>query len=540
MRKQICIYFLSAWCSLFQLCAEITLTLDRTTIGFDEAITANFSSNSSFKGQPDFKPLTTDFEIISTSQNYMTSSINGKTTLETCYQLILRPKHVGHLIIPPIWFGNEQSPHKTIEVTNMTTAKPDNTLFLETKITTSQPTYPQTQIIYTVRLFRAVNLAQAGLSEVKVNDSDAIIEKLGKDAEYEYIHPNGIRYIVLERRYGVFPQREGELIFSPIVFEGQVIKGGNSFFNMHAEFKRVTSNIEKVTVAAIPAPFQKNDWFAAKDLNLIEEWSANPEKINVGEPITWTLTLTAEGCLGSQIPDITYNLPSGVKQYIDKPEVSNSSAAKGFIGLRKIKTALIATKPGELILPELTVKWWDLNTNQLRYTHLPSRTIQVQEGAVAMETPSLVQVPKQIEIDTEKEPEANTAKNEISTVLPGWAWGLIGLNSIWMILLFKKIYEKFSRKFCKDEKDTFSKRQVKSLLKQACQENNAKQAEIYLLSWTKHLFPENNVTNLAQIIHYFPSPMDGAINELNRALYGQMDASWEGKSLWNALTRCKL
>ncbi|MBA3602276.1 MAG: protein BatD [Parachlamydiaceae bacterium] len=552
MSTRLYIFILGALCSFSLLDADVTLTLDRATIGVDEAFTADFSSREPIKGEPDFSPLQRDFKIISSSQNFMTGYSKGKFTNETHYKLVLRPKLTGRISIPSIAFGQDLSQSKFIEVTNATASKPDNTLFLEIELSPKEAVYPLTQLIYTIRLYRSVNLAEATLSEVSLSDPDAIVELLEKDKQYEYIHPNGMRFIALERKYAVFPQHSGELRFSPIVFEGQVIKGGSAFFNLQTEFKRISSDSEKVTVMDIPAPFNKSNWFAAQDLKLIEEWSADPNKINVGEPITWTLTLAAEGCLGNQIPEIALNLPINVKHYNDKPEITNNTTAKGFTGVRKIKTALIATKPGELILPEISLKWWDLKTNQMRVATLPSRAIQVKEELVAMADQA-----NQVTQSHLANPQfANSLKSNenldkvgsdnllerFSTILPTWVWGSIGLNLIWVFILLRTICKRaFGKRADTDvnvdnDTRTFSNRNLKSLIKQACYNKDAKQAETYILAWAKIQFPDYEIFNLAQIKNFVTSPLQEAINDLNTALYGQRQ-SWDGTHLWKAIAK---
>jgi hypothetical protein len=55
----------------------------------------------------------------------------------------------------------------------------------------------------------------------------------------------------------------------------------------------------------------------------------------VGEPITLTLTLTAEGCMGNQIPLISLNLPEEIKQYQDKPQIENNVKGERNVGRSK-------------------------------------------------------------------------------------------------------------------------------------------------------------------------------------------------------------
>ena len=501
---------------------DVSLSLSQGTVGINESFTAIFSSRERVQEQPDFAPLQTDFTILSNSQSHQTSFINGSITQEARWTLELMGKREGNLIIPSIQFGKYSSEAKTIQVGSSHSTKQDDTLFLETEISPKNSVYEQTQLIYTVRLYTSMKIAQAALSEIKVNDQDAMIEKLGDDTQYEHYHSNGNRYIVVERKYAVFPQHSGELVFSPVVFEGKAVVGGNSFFDIQTQFKRVYSDQEKVEVKPIPAPFQKNNWLAAYDVKLTEEWSADPSNVPLGEPITWTLTLTADGCLGSQIPTIPLNLPGNLKQYLDKPQIYNQSNANGNVGVRQIKVALIAANPGKITLPEITVKWWDLNTDQLRETQIPAQTIQVQGDPVALNTPlidrttdsPLISQPTQAPLENFKDTQT----------LPIWAWCLIGLNGIWIVGLFFMVYKKMALKISVKPD---SLKQIKLHLKKACQANDPKKAEVCLLVWAGYLFPKVKPLNITGIKQHLSKDLQTAIDELNQALYGPKK-TWKG------------
>jgi hypothetical protein len=532
MKKKIflLVLFISSLMSTVFAANEIDVKVSKTKIGINESLSVVFSSQQKINGQPDFTPLEADFEILSNSQSHQTTMINGKFNQEIKWSLVLMPKHEGELILPPISFGNLSSSPITIEVTQAQSSKKDESLFLETELSPSDAIYVQTQLVYTIRLYTSVNLSQATLSELKVNDPDTIIEKLGSDTEYEHHHANGKRYHVFERKYLVFPQHPGELIFSPIVFSGQVLLRRNSFFDYQTEYTRASSDQIKVDVKPIPAPFHSNNWFAAQDVILKEEWSADPNAITLGEPITWTLTLIAEGCLGNHIPNISLTLPSDLKHYFDKPQVENQSTPNGNRGTKQIKVAVIATKPGEIILPAINIDWWDLKTNQVRQAQLPERIIQVQGGPIAMNTLQIDQLslPTPIQEGNPQKSEENTKSYQD---LPLWAWSLIGLNAVWLVLLVAFLAKK---RVSSPSKESDSLRQIKQKLKTACQANDSKQAETFLLAWAKQFFPQQKPLNIAGIKQYVSEEFQQAIEELYQALYGQK-SDWQGDSLWKAV-----
>lgn len=525
MKKALLIFiFFSVACLISA--EDITVSVSRKTIGINESFSIEFSSEDVINGQPDFSPLQKDFKILSNSQSHNRSIINGHVKQSVSWVLELFPKHEGQLVIPSISFGKSSSTPVAIEISSVNTAEPDETLFLESEVYPKKSVYEQTQFIFTVRLFRSVNLAQGTLSDIQVSDPDAIIERLGNDVEYEHYHQNGRRYIVLERKYAILPQHPGELMISPVVFEGKVVTGGNSFFNVQTQYKRAVSNQETVEVKPIPYPFQKHNWLGANDVKLTEEWSADPSLLTLGEPITWTLTLSADGCMGNNLPPISFNLPSEFKQYADKPLIENNTKGNGVIGTRQTKIALIASKTGTIALPEIVVQWWDLKNETLRETKLPARTVQVEAAQVAMND-SMVQENASAEIIL---PSAVA-----SSTLPIWAWGLIGMNAIWMVGLGYLVIRKINFKFSRPD----SLKGLKSQLKIACNANDAKQAEVHLLAWAALVFPERKVHSIMELKDCVSEELKGAIDVLYRSLYGNR-LKWQGDSLWQAFASFKV
>lgn len=515
------------------LSAEVNLNISKSPIGIDESFFLDFITTGNAQSKPDFSPLQTDFKVVSQSQNHSTSIINGHFSVETRWHIVLRPKHEGRLTIPSISFGNDYSLPKTIEVTAADIPRHDDSIFLESEISPKGNIYEQSQFVYVVRLYRSVNLAQASLSELKTNDPDTLIERFGTDKEYEMSHPNGVRYLVLERKYAVSPQHSGELTFSPIIFEGEVIKSRNLFFNVETDFKRVVSKELVVYVNPIPASFSKSNWLAANDVKLTEEWSGDPSQLSVGEPITWTLTVTAERCMGGQIPELPLDLPNTLKSYRDKTEVNNLVGPQGFTGVKKVKLALIATKAGEITLPEISIPWWNMKTNKMGKTTLASRKIHVKEGLIAMNSQSLEPiVPSSTTVPSLQE------SSDASTAIPHWVWALVAINVVLVLSFIGNKFQNGFRKLLDKIPAPSPRKQIKKQLKQACYANDAKQAEIHLLAWFRVLYPEASSLNLMAIKTNLAPNLQDAILELNAALYGT-NQSWNGRTLWKAIARFK-
>lgn len=281
----------------------------------------------------------------------------------------------------------------------------------------------------------------------------------------------------------------------------------------------------------MPLQFQKNNWFPAKDVKIVEEWSADSDKIVLGEPITWTITLIADGCLGSQIPSVPLEIPGHIKCYLDKPQIHNQQNSDSFSGVRQTKIALIAAEPGEFHLPEITIPWWDLQADQMRTAKLPARTLQVQPGPIAMNVPSTT---PQISNSSPREnpiQEISFAKR----TYPYWSWAVVGFSGICVIGLFIFFYHKIAEKIFQPDPKKILRKQLKS----ACRKNDPKEAEAVLLAWAALMYPRRRILNLAAMTPSLPPALQNAIHELYAALYGQK-TSWQGALLWKAFRHLKL
>lgn len=524
-RLNVICFFL--FCTLANLCADgVSVHLSQRKVSLNDAFTVTFSTDRPLKDTPDFTPLEADFDIVSKSHDNSIAIINGQVSQETRWNLVLISKREGNLVIPSIRFGDYSSSPQAIEVIKGIAVKRDNDIYLETELSPKDFVYEQALLTYTVRLYCSVKMAQASLSDIALNDKDAIVERLGNDIEYDHYNKNGKYYRVYERKYVVSPQHPGELVFSPIVFEGAIISGNNFFFDIQTKMKRLVSDKQTIAVSAIPTPFQKHNWLPANEVTLTEEWSSDPDNMKVGEPITWTLKIAAAGCLGNQIPDVAIEFPNSLKHYLDKPEISNQITENGIIGTRQIKVALIAAQPGKVELPKIDIRWWDLKTGTVRHTELPERTLNIKDSNIAMNPspePAINSADVQAAFPPLSEVIPQKEHFSIQSIL-----AISGTIAIFLVALLWILYRKYSAKSNKK-----ILRKIKKDLKKACKEGNAKQAEAALLTLFKQISPSSKHFNLLILKNSLNGELQTAVLELYQALYSQ-NSTWSGETLWKA------
>jgi hypothetical protein len=68
--------------------------------------------------------------------------------------------------------------------------------------------------------------------------------------------------------------------------------------------------------------------------------------------------------------------------YPDKPQGITRDDGRWVLGHKEFRYAVVPEKPGDLVLPELRVDWWDTRANEQRTAVLPAHTIAVQPSAM--------------------------------------------------------------------------------------------------------------------------------------------------------------
>ena len=377
---------------------EIKIRSDQNPVPINESFNLSFEASGDVDGDPDFSPLEENFDILGRSQHSNLQYINGVSSKTTSWILTMIAKKVGKVAIPAISFGSLSSAATHIVVTEErvavnpgTQANPD--LFVEVETDLTNP-YIQAQVVLTIRFFRAINIATANMSSPTFVGGDVVVEQLGEGRSYK-TNRDGRPHIVEERRYAIFPQESGNLTMEPIHVEVRV-GGNNSIFGgmfndpfrqQKSSIKRIRSQPLNFEVQPIPQNYTSDRWLPAHELILTEKWSKEPNKFIVGEPITRTITIMADGIPAKQLPESSNQDSSGLKQYLDRPEVVDQVETTGIIGMLKQKNAIIPTAAGNYTLPAFELPWWDVDENLLKVAKLPAITFTVSPAPNSQPAP---------------------------------------------------------------------------------------------------------------------------------------------------------
>jgi hypothetical protein len=534
--------------------------VDRNPVVEDESFTLTLESSGDVDGEPDLSPLRRDFDIQGQGKSSNFTMINGSVSHKTQWQITLMAKHSGQLQIPSISIGSDRSQPLTVTVTPASQAQAapgGSDLFLDVSVK-PHTVYVQQQIIYTVRLYRAVSLANSSsLSEPTLPSGDAVVEKLGKDKNFETLR-NGMRYKVTERSYAIYPQKSGDVDIAPVVFDGDIVQGGGGGglfaldpFNQSVRHKRLRSKTEHITVKAMPTAFHGRQWLPARSLQLDDNWSPDPPKFAVGQAVTRTVAIMADGLTASQLPALDSAAIDGLKQYPDQPALKDTQDSSGVTGLRTEKIAYIPTRTGKVTLPAIKLAWWNTATDKMEVAGLPARTFTVAPApadgnapppASVLKTPAPA-VPQQQghQVVTSPSPAPQVPPSTVSE-RPWWPWIALTLGLGWLATVVVWWWRRRRgpvRSTSATPEPQDSLRQLEKVLQSSCLADDAAGAKSAVLAWAQRCWPRQPPISLTAVARRCSEPLAAALIELDRALYAQTAAGWQGQELWQQFAAYK-
>jgi len=518
--------------------ADISVFVDRQNINTNESFNLVFEADGSVDGDPDFSPLGVYFDVLNKSQSSNMTIVNGNFSRKTVWTVVLLAKQAGTYAIPPIEFGKDKTKALTLKIGRSSTAQSgtDKSLFLEVEVD-HKSTYVQSQLIYTVKLFRSVDIQNASLTEPELSDADAIVEKLGDDKRFQ-ITRNGVRYLVIERKYAIFPQQSGQLSIKPLEFNGQLVSQRRSFFDItpfNNTTKRIVSSQIDIDVKPIPDNFKNKNWLPSASLKLVDEWPDNPT-FKVGEPVTRTLSIIASGLTASQLPELGSQSIDNIKLYPDQPTFNNQKDQNGITGIRQEKIAYIPTKSGKITLPEINLPWWNTKKGKIEFARIKAKTISVEASATAIQSP-LTSVEQQAVPLT----QLSSAEHSESTTTSLWFYLSILFLSAWMITLFFLLRSNKKRPPLQTSKPE-SKPSTKNIAKKfasACHQHNRDLCKSLLIEWARQEWPDEQINTLGDIVSKTDGALMHQIERLNQVLYAETAIDWNASELLNAFETYK-
>lgn len=462
---------------------SLEAVVDRQTVAANE--TLNFRliyEGQRTQGEPDFSALSQQFDILSNQKSLQHSIVNGAVSASTEWRLLLAPKNSGQLLIPPFSLHGEQSEPLTVTVTSASADPASGTedVFVETFVDKSN-VHVQEQFIVTYRLY--YNRSVDSLDAQQPAITDTRIETLPR-VDYQK-NLGQTTYGVAEYRYAMFADTSGTVEIPEQTWTvrttDQPSMSRFGFNGGRYKLHRVKTKALSVAVAPKPDEFPASAvWLPAEQVQLEESWSKPPANFGVGEPITRTVTLTAQGAAAEQLaPIVTDTGTADFKFYPDKPEQDTQLSERGVVGTRTESIAIVPSRAGELTLPAIEVAWWDTQNQRTERATLPARTITVSGPA----TPTAAPEPP---VKANQQPNTATPPAQKNGELP-WGWltvcaVLLITNAIALALVLRN---RAPRAATGADPAPRSEQQLFKAVQNACRSKSPQQVRTSVLAWAK-------------------------------------------------------
>jgi BatD DUF11 like domain len=398
--------------------AAVTASVDRTQLAAGDAVQLTLQSDHGGDSQPDVGPLAKDFEIVGRSTAKRLQINNGSVSSQREVRLTLAPRRSGRIEVPRLAWDGEQSAAIELSVAANGSAAGANDaggsvahVFMTATLDTL-PAYVQSAVSLQVRLYSDKNLYQANL-ELPSN-ADLRVQRIGTDVTAQETR-NARTYQVITRSYLLVPQRSGDITLDGPVLDAQVADGNRSarlsgqpdpfadpsFGRLPTEGGLLGSRAmrlhgDPIRLTALPRPpgwarsssdsdSGRADWLPAQQLTLADTATSPRGAVEVGQPLTRQLRITAVGLSASQLPDLAaaLSLPPGVQAHASPPTLDDTAQAGHIVGQREQTIAFVADRAGHYQLPALRVAWWDTEKKQRRETVLAALDVDVRSAAVA-------------------------------------------------------------------------------------------------------------------------------------------------------------
>ncbi|BED88561.1 hypothetical protein PspMM1_10290 [Pseudoalteromonas sp. MM1] len=376
MRLFCCLLLLSAMPSW--AATKLEASVDKNPVLAGEFFMLNISVDDTIKSeQPDTSVLLKDFVVGPTSLSTRTNIINGSINKQTTWSVKLMTRNEGEYTIPAFTVaGLSSQPIKLKVAKRAADADKNNDIFLKTELSNNS-LFVQEAGVYTIKLYLAKELLDGSLSTPSMEDAQ--LTQLGKQTEsYELV--DGKRYLVITREYLLQPQKSGVYTIVGPTFQGRVQQ------NYRQLEVSALGDDQQLEIKPIPANY-KGAWLPSELVNIDEQWQPEENTVEVGTPITRTITLTALGVTKEQLPEINMNTIEGIRSYPDDVETNNAVRNGRVVSQQTASFALLPQKAGTYTLPEITVPWYNTKMQRISYATLPKRTITVTGGAQANTQP---------------------------------------------------------------------------------------------------------------------------------------------------------
>lgn len=378
--------------------ATVHAFLDRDHVSLGDTVTLNIQSDASIS-TPNLGALANDFEVLGSSASSSVDIVNGRAIRTTQIGIALKPLRAGTLTIPALDVDGTHTAPLTVHVAAAPaggSGRVGDPAFMESGVLSSAP-YVDAQTVYTVRLFYLPGVDGA-LGDPSADGARLI--PLDRDHRY-LVNRDGYTYKVLERSWALIPGRSGSIAIRGPDFQGQQMGTGNpgTMFIDPNQLLRHPNAILRGQIPGLGAPVQATaptvdldvraqpanagkPWLPARSVQLKLSGVPDNGRVDASAPLTLTLSIDADGQPAGALPEPELPPIAGARVYPDQARDHTDASNEWLHGTRSRSFAIVPDRDGRLVIPAITLAWWNVVDGKPEQAMIPARTLQVS-GVVA-------------------------------------------------------------------------------------------------------------------------------------------------------------
>ena len=364
--------------------AELSARLSRSIIDELESVQLTLKANGTRSVEElNLSELEKNFQVLNTITSSQYQYINGNEQSWVDYQITLKPRIAGNLIIPSLTIGNESSLPLTLQVTPISQSlrnEIDQLVFFEVE-TSKESVYVQEQLVFTRRLVysNGVQLYNEIPGPPKI--ANALVLVLG-ETRSGTTERNGKKYGVVEQRFAIFPEMSGKLKIPAIDITASVrlIEGGR----VSRKGVRVSTARLQVEVMPVPGVYpEETPWLPAQAVILSQVLEPGTQKANVGDTLQRKIEVRIDGNTGSILPSLNAQPSEKLfRIYPATPSIEDDTSGDYVIGFRTEASSIVPLQAGQLPLGRTSITWWDTVSNEVRTSVLADSRISATGSTI--------------------------------------------------------------------------------------------------------------------------------------------------------------
>ncbi|EPJ48728.1 MAG: hypothetical protein OFPI_28280 [Osedax symbiont Rs2] len=372
-----------------ELQGAVKASVDRVKASYGQTIQLNISSDNALGKSPNLTLLKRSFKVIGSSKVSRPYIKNSQRSQKTLWFFILKPKRSGNLTIPAININGEKTSPIRISVTGRQTRTSSSE-----KLTRSKPVISHDIIV------------KATINKNKLYPNEILVYQLSVDypdkssADFQVKAPFIAGAIILplaQPSYSKHKVRsknrtlrtQSFAIFSEKVAYYQIEPAAISFSD-----KSNGDKTQQVTLKANNLHFEITPkanhnslgyWLPSRKIKLSDSWQL-PQQIQVGDSITRTIELSAQGINADILPLMSALTHKNVQIKLLDVSIQNSIEDGVLLAIRREKVSMTFTKAGNVSLAPLDIHWWNTDVDQARIASVNAKSFLVTAPSVELDS----------------------------------------------------------------------------------------------------------------------------------------------------------